>query len=232
MGIDFRILTTADDVAPLPEFEQFVWSSDERVSVNMLIAAIIEGGMAIAGYDGDLLVATGFGFATRDAHVLHSHYIAVHPDHRNRGVGEALKREQAAWCRANGYSAMRWTFDPLQLANAHLNLEKLGAYGITYHVNHYGTMGGINGSLPSDRLTVYWDLVGRRPDVDETVRVEVPMVAPEQISSGAPEAVSARLALRDAMVPLLAGGWIVTGVSRHDRAYLLGRPVEWKTRQP
>lgn len=230
MTVEFRILTSADEVAPLPAFEQFVWGSDERVSVNMLIAAIVEGGMAIGGYDGDRLVATGFGFATRESHVLHSHYIAVHPEYRNRGVGERLKREQAAWCLANGYTAMRWTFDPLQLANAHLNLEKLGAYGIAYHVDHYGTMGGINGSLPSDRLTVYWDLLGERPEVGETVAVVVPEVTPGDIATGSAEAVEARLGLRAALAPRLDDGWVVTGVSQRDRAYLVGVPTGCKTR--
>lgn len=232
MGIDFRVLTSADDVAPLPAFEQLVWGSDERVSVNMLVAAIVEGGMAIGGFDGDRLVATGFGFATRDRHVLHSHYIAVHPDYRNQGLGERLKRAQAAWCLANEYTAMRWTFDPLQLANAHLNLEKLGAYGISYHVNHYGVMGGINGGLPSDRLTVYWDLQGERPEIGTTEAVRVPDVTAEQIAAAGAEAIAARLELRSAMAPLLADGWFVVGVSRRDRTYLLGAPAGWKTRRP
>ncbi len=229
MGVEFRILTTADDLEPLPAFEQLVWGGDERVSINMLVAAIIEGGMAIAGFDGDTVVATGFGFPTREAHVLHSHYIGVHHERRNEGLGERLKREQAVWCLANGYTAMRWTFDPLQLPNAHLNLEKLGAYGISYHVNHYGTMGGINGSLPSDRLTVYWDLVGGRPEVDATFDVLVPEVTPQQIATGAPEAMAARLGVRSAMAPRLDDGWIVAGVDRAARRYRLGAPAGWKT---
>lgn len=231
MAVEFRILTTADEVEPLPAFEQLVWGGDERVAVNMLVAAILEGGIAIAGFDGDTVVATGFGFPTREAHVLHSHYVAVHPDRRNEGLGERLKREQAAWCLANGYTAMRWTFDPLQLPNAHLNLEKLGAYGISYHVNHYGVMGGINGSLPSDRLTVYWDLVQGRPEVGNTVEVRVPEVTPQQIAAASPEAQEARLQVRAQIAPRLADGWIVVGVDRAARSYRLGDPTEWKTRQ-
>ena len=63
-----------------------------------------------------------------------------------------MKREQEVWCREHGYHAMRWTFDPMQLTNAHLNVNKLGALGVQYHVDLYGPLGGINGSLPSDRL--------------------------------------------------------------------------------
>ena len=157
MTVEFRVLTDADDLAVMPEVEQLIWGGeDDRVSVNMLVATISEGGVAVAAFDDGRIVGSAYGFATREPDVLHSHYLAVHPDYRSQGLGERIKREQAAWCAANGYTSMRWTFDPLQLTNAHLNLNKLGAVGIHYHVNHYGALGGINGSLPSDRLTVQW----------------------------------------------------------------------------
>src|SRR6185295_12080094 len=108
--------------------------------------------------------------------VLHSHYLAVDPDYRRSGLGVALKYQQRDWCLANGRTAMRWTFDPLQLGNAHLNLRSLGAVGVQYHANLYGPMGGINGGLPSDRLVVEWDLVGDRFSGTATVEVGVPSV--------------------------------------------------------
>jgi len=170
-----------------------------------------------------VLVGVVYGFATREAHVLHSHYMAVHPEYRGGGLGEQLKRSQAQWCLANGYTAMRWTFDPLQLTNAHLNLNKLGAIGVAYRENLYGTLGGINGSLPSDRLVVLWDLVGERPVFVESAVVEVPSVTPQDIAESAPEAIAARMAVREFMVPHLGDGWRVTAVDRHVRTYTLSR---------
>ncbi|MDO8390008.1 MAG: GNAT family N-acetyltransferase [Actinomycetota bacterium] len=224
MTVHFRVLRTADELAVLPPFERAIWGGDDDcVSVNVLMACIEEGGMAIGAFVGARIVGSVFGFRTFDPRVLHSHYMAVHPDHRRNGLGEQLKRQQAQWCLANGVTAMRWTFDPLQLANAHLNLNKLGAVGISYHVNHYGTMGGINGGLPSDRLTVQWELHLPRLEHSETFTLTVPPVTPEQVASGAPEALGARLALRDAMAPHLADGWWVTAVDRVARTYTLVR---------
>lgn len=224
MTVEFRVLTTAEELAVMPEFEALIWGGDDdRVSVNVLMAVVYEGGVALAGFEGDTVVATAFGFPCKEPGVLHSHYMAVHPDHRGSGLGEAIKRRQAEWCLDNGYRAMRWTFDPLQLTNAHLNLNKLGAVGVQYHVNHYGALGGINGSLPSDRLTVRWNLDRPRPAFNESFTLTVPPVTPAQIQSSAPEAFEARLAVRDAMAGHLADGWLVTGVDRAARVYELSR---------
>ena len=118
---------------------------------------------------------------------------------------------------------MRWTFDPLQLTNAHLNLNKLGAFGVHYHVNHYGSLGGINGSLPSDRLTVQWELDRPRPLFGESFVLDVPAVSPAEIAASAPEALHARLAVRDTMAPHLEDGWKVSAVDREARTYTLAR---------
>jgi len=224
VNVEFRILRTADELAVLPEFEGRIWGGDDdRVSVNMLVACLEEGGVAIGAFHGERIVGSAFGFRTFDPRVLHSHYMAVDPDYRRGGLGEQLKRRQAEWCVDNGVTAMRWTFDPLQLANAHLNLNKLGAFGVSYHVNHYGALGGINGSLPSDRLTVQWELERPRPAFAEQFVLHVPDASPQQIAASAPEALHARVAVRDAMSPHLGDGWKVVGVHREARTYTLGR---------
>jgi chorismate synthase len=224
VSLDFRDLLTADDLAVLPEFEKRIWGGEsEMVSVNVLVATISEGGMAIGAFDGGLLVGAVYGFPTREVHVLHSHYMAVDPAYRRGGLGAQLKFRQRDWCLQHGISGVRWTYDPLQLGNAHLNLRTLGAVGVSYHVNHYGTLGGINGSLPSDRLTVYWDLEGSRFEGREHAVVDVPPVTAEQIAASAPEAHHARVAVREALLPLLQDAWRVTDVDRDARRYMLSR---------
>ena len=224
MTIEFRELRTAAELAPMPVLESRVWGGhSELIAVNMLVATISEGGMAIGAFDGDRLVGSVYGFATLQPHVLHSQYLAVDPDYRRTGLGVALKHQQRAWCLANGRTAMRWTFDPLQLGNAHLNLRSLGAVGAQYHANLYGPMGGINGGLPSDRLVVEWDLVGQRFTGTATTEVAVPPVTPEEIATATPAALRARVGLRDAMQPLFADGWLVTDVDRNARTYTLSR---------
>jgi predicted GNAT superfamily acetyltransferase len=111
----------------------------------------------------------------------------------------------------------------LQLGNAHLNLRSLGAVGVQYHANLYGPMGGINGGLPSDRLVVEWQLVGDRVAGAESIDVEVPPVTADEIANAAPPALHARVAMREAMLPLLDDGWIVIDVDRVGRTYTLSR---------
>jgi chorismate synthase len=118
---------------------------------------------------------------------------------------------------------MRWTYDPLQLANAHLNLRSLRAVGSHYHPDFYGSMGGINGGLPSDRVVVEWDLVGSRPTGSEVVEVAVPPVTADDIAAASPAALHARIALRDALLPLFEDGWVATDVDRAARTYTLTR---------
>jgi chorismate synthase len=222
--IEFRELRTAAELAPLPVLESRVWGGHgELIAVNMLVATIDEGGMAIGAFDGERLVGSVYGFATIESHVLHSQYLAVDPDYRRTGLGVALKLQQREWCLANGRTAMRWTFDPLQLGNAHLNLRSLSAVGAKYFANLYGPMGGINGGLPSDRLVVEWDLVNPRFAGPESTQVAVPPVTAEDIATAAPAALHARVALRDAMQPLFADGWVVTDVERNARTYTLTR---------
>ena len=70
---------------------------------------------------------------------------------------------------------------------------------------------------------VEWQLVGRRFAGSELIEVDVPPVTAEEIASAAAPALHARVALRDAMQPLLADGWQVTDVDRAGRTYTLTR---------
>lgn len=223
--LEFRDLRHADDLAPLPDFERRIWGGEgDSVSVNLLVAAVLEGGVAIGAFDRGVIVGAVFGFATREPEVLHSHYMAVDPAWRRRGLGVELKQRQRAWCLERGFTAMRWTYDPLQLANAHLNLRVLGAAGIHYHENHYGTLGGINGDLPSDRVTVRWDLLrtgSERPA--PTLSVDVLPATAEEIAASAPRARKARLALRHELNERLGNGWMLVDVDRDQRRYHLAR---------
>jgi chorismate synthase len=221
--IEFRELRTAAELAPLPALERIVWGDVDLVALNLLVATVTEGGMAIGAFDGTRLVGSVYGFATIQPHVLHSHYLAVDPEYRRTGLGVALKHQQREWCLANGRTAMRWTYDPLQLANAHLNLRSLRAVGSNYHPDFYGSMGGINGGLPSDRVVVEWELVGPRFEGTESVDVQVPPVTADEIAAAAPHAMHARMALRDSMIPLFEEGWKITDVDRAARTYTLTR---------
>ncbi len=90
---------------------------------------------------------------------LHSHMLAVREDYRNRGLGAQLKLEQRRDALERGIRHMEWTFDPLEIKNAYLNLHKLGAVARRYEENFYGVSSSrLQGGLPTDRLVAEWEL--------------------------------------------------------------------------
>ncbi len=75
------------------------------------------------------------------------------------GLGAQLKLEQRREALSRGIRLMEWTFDPLEIKNAHLNIHKLGAIVRCYHVNFYGVSSSrLQGGLPTDRLVAEWYL--------------------------------------------------------------------------
>ena len=109
----------------------------------------------------------GFGLAVpgyRNGHsYLHSHMVGVRKDFQNRGLGRKIKFFQRDDALARGFELIEWTFDPLEIKNAYLNLEKLGAITRRYTVNQYGiTTSPLQGGLPTDRLVAEWWLNSRR----------------------------------------------------------------------
>jgi len=94
---------------------------------------------------------------------LHSHMLAVRERYRDRGLGAQLKLEQRREALSRGIRLMEWTFDPLEIKNAHLNIHKLGAVVRSYLVNFYGVSSSrLQGGLPTDRLIAEWHLDSER----------------------------------------------------------------------
>jgi len=87
----------------------------------------------------------------------------VRKPYRNSGLGRRLKLFQRDDALARGFELMEWTFDPLEIKNAYLNIEKLGAIVRRYTVNQYGiTSSPLQGGLPTDRLIAEWWLKSKR----------------------------------------------------------------------
>jgi predicted GNAT superfamily acetyltransferase len=90
---------------------------------------------------------------------LHSHMLAVRPEYRNRGIGVELKLAQRTDALSCGIRKMEWTFDPLEIKNAFINIHRLGAVVSTYRVNFYGLSSSrLQGGLQTDRLVAEWYL--------------------------------------------------------------------------
>ncbi len=89
--------------------------------------------------------------------------LAVRKEYRNGGLGRRLKLMQREEALSRGIELIEWTFDPLEIKNAYLNIEKLGAIARRYNINQYGiTSSPLQGGLPSDRLIAEWWLRSKR----------------------------------------------------------------------
>lgn len=137
----------------------------ELVPLRMFVVADKIGGQVMGAFDGNEMV--GFALSlpgTRSGRIyLHSHMLAVKKEHRNTGLGRRLKLLQRDDALARGIELIEWTFDPLEIKNAYLNIEKLGAISRRYNINQYGiTSSPLQGGLPSDRLIAEWWLKSKR----------------------------------------------------------------------
>ena len=153
---------------------------------RMFLLASRIGGQVLGAYDGDTMV--GFAMALpgyREAQpYLHSHMLGVLPAYRNAGLGRRLKLAQREDALGRGIKLMEWTFDPLEIRNAHLNISRLGAIVRRYQKDFYGPSSSpLQGGLPTDRVYAEWWLAsahveqalrGAPDEVEATRSVNVP----------------------------------------------------------
>ncbi|WP_407542596.1 GNAT family N-acetyltransferase (plasmid) [Deinococcus radiomollis] len=162
--LTIRELGGLDELVLTPPLARSIWGEDDQPEDPVLLLTVQRTGGLIAGAvdeDGQLW-AYLVGLPTTQADTQHSHRLGVHPARRHQRLGERLKRFQRDWCLQRGIQHVRWTFDPLLLVNAHLNIHRLGASVRTFLPNYYGQMKGINAGAPSDRFEAEWTLGSER----------------------------------------------------------------------
>src|SRR5699024_2865873 len=163
-NINIRMLTTMEQLKQLQLVEQKVWAQPPTPTHQTFTIAQ-NGGVILGAYEHEQMVGFVYSFPGFDGEktYLHSHMLGILPTHRQGGLGEQLKLEQAKIGKKLGYTTMTWTFDPLESINAHLNIHKLRAVGAYYKENHYGSLkDGINQGLATDRIHIKWDLLKDR----------------------------------------------------------------------
>ena len=149
--------------------EVWKFSDADLIPVRMFVVANKIGGQVIGAFVGKDHATELVGFALAIPGIrngrcyLHSQMLAVRQEYRNGGLGRRMKLYQREDALAWGFELMEWTFDPLEIKNAYLNIEKLGAIARRYNVNQYGiTSSPLQGGLPSDRLVAEWWMKSKR----------------------------------------------------------------------
>jgi predicted GNAT superfamily acetyltransferase len=90
--------------------------------------------------------------------------LAVDREARDLGLGTRLKLYQRDLLLPMGVEEVRWTFDPLEARNAHLNFNHLGAEVAEYVENMYeGEEGSeLFAGIGTDRFILSWKIAGAR----------------------------------------------------------------------
>jgi predicted GNAT superfamily acetyltransferase len=158
-----RKCKTLEEFRGCVELQRQIWGeADLEVEpVTMFVVAAHTGGQVLGAFDGARMIGYTLAVAgLRDSvPYLHSHMTGVLNDYRDRGVGRMLKLFQREEALSRGIRLIQWTFDPLELRNAHFNLNRLGAICRQYLPDLYGTTTSpLHRGLATDRLLVEWRL--------------------------------------------------------------------------
>jgi predicted GNAT superfamily acetyltransferase len=252
--VTLRQCRGVEEFARCVALQKEVWdfADADLIPVRMFVVAEKIGGQVLGAFAADNQVdktkesLVGFALSipgTRDGHpYLHSHMLAVREAYRNTGLGRRLKFLQREDAIARGFQLMEWTFDPLEIKNAHLNLERLGAIARRYSINQYGISSSpLQGGLPTDRLVAEWWLNSARagaaangtprPAFETKKEIAVPALIYSWKSK--PEtrdrAQSVQLANREQFLAAFHSGLVVLGYQRDEEGngrFLLGEPNE------
>ena len=241
-GIEIRSLSELEDFDRCVALETAVWNYDpaDLIPRRVFLLASRIGGQVLGAFDGDRMAGFAMalpGFRNGQPY-LHSHMLGVLTEYRNRSIGRALKLAQRDDALARGFSLMEWTFDPLEIKNAHLNIARLGAIVRRYKRDFYGPSSSpLQGGLPTDRIYAEWwlrserveqALRGVQPALDVEEEIQVPANIYEWKASpdhrNQASAVQARNA--EALESAFARGLAVRGYRREvngDGYFLLGQ---------
>ena len=245
--LTIRRCTSLEEMHAAFALQKEIWkfTDAELVPVRIFVVANKIGGHVIGAFDGrnkGQNEMVGFALAipgNRNGHsYLHSQMLAVRQQYRNAGLGRRLKLYQRDEALRNGFELMEWTFDPLEIKNAYLNIERLGAIARRYSVNQYGiTSSPLQGGLPSDRLIAEWWLKsrrvdkvlagGQRPAFTAQAHIDVPAEIYDWKSTAATrsQALAIQQANRTQFTGAFAKGLSVLGYehnARGDGSFLLG----------
>ena len=220
------------------ELQRKIWAYSETdvVPEAMFVVARESGGQVLAAFHDEQPVGFALAFAGihgSKAH-LHSHMVGVIREYQDRGVGRLLKLAQRDDALARGIELIEWTFDPLQLKNAHFNLAKLGAIVRRYLPNVYGrTSSPLHAGLPTDRLVAEWwvrsphveeVLSGkRRASSDRGARISIPTTIRQICSDNPSQAENIQSNVREQFAKHIIDGFAATGFEFTDEqgSYLM-----------
>jgi len=256
--IQIRSCVGLDELEAAVQMEIATWGYDvaDIIPRKAFLVAQKIGGQVIGAFDMEIAAESDagrmVGFAMAMAGIkshasqpprpyLHSHMLAVKPAYRNQGLGFRLKGVQREEALGRGIRWMEWTFDPLEIKNAYLNIHKLGAVVRQYRANFYGsTTSKLQGGLPTDRLVAEWAMDSEHVTqalrgeqaaefcVEERIEVPAAIYAWKASEQDRERAREVQQRNRERFQKAFAGGLAVLGFNRTaagDGIFELGAPI-------
>ncbi len=168
-GITLRPFASLADYEACVELQRATWGRhfSDVVPLSILKVTQKAGGIAAGAFSPDgRLLAFVYGLAGwAGGRPFHwSHMLAVDAAGRDLGLGTRLKLYQREILLAAGVEEVRWTFDPLEARNAHLNFNHLGAEAAEYVEDMYeGEEGSeLFAGIGTDRFILSWKIASAR----------------------------------------------------------------------
>jgi len=236
-AVTVRKCETLEDFHACVALQRDIWGEQdlEVEPSTMFVVASHTGGQALGAYDGRNLIGYTLAVAAlrNGAPYLHSHMTGIHANYRDRGIGRMLKLFQRDEALSRNIRLIEWTFDPLEMRNAHFNLNRLGAICRRYLPNLYGiTTSPLHRGLATDRLVAEWyldsprvlaALNGELAEAPCASSIEIPSGLEDWKASDLPRVQSIQAAIRDQFSDGFAKGYATVAVSRTSQgsAYIL-----------
>lgn len=214
--IVIRKIDKPEEYHECEEVQRRAWGMPDIhiVPSHLLITAQKNGGLVLGAFDPEgRMVGYLFGFlgttqpdskdlraAGRLKHC--SHMVGILPQYQSQGLGYLLKLKQRDHCLSQGLDLVTWTFDPLESANANLNLSKLGVVFSAYLRDIYGRMTDeLNAGLATDRVQVDWWIRSRRV-AERLEKGGKKLSLEETLHQGAPQVNSAAIGSNGVLQPV------------------------------
>jgi len=226
-AIGVRVCEGLDEFRACVALQREIWGEAdlEIVPDTIFVVAAHSGGQILGAFEGERLI--GFTLSLpglrNGAPYLHSHMTGVHADYRDRGVGRTLKLFQRDEALSRDIRLIEWTFDPLEMRNAHFNLNRLGAIARRYLPNLYGiTSSPLHRGLATDRLVAEWYLDSPRalaalnselPNPDFSDSIEIPSSLEPWKTDDLPKLQKLQGQIREKFTAEFAKGYAAVGVA-------------------
>lgn len=156
-----RDLDSHDDFDAVVRLQREVWGDYDDIVPRSIFAVAVKTGGILVGAEDDAGQLVAFVFSLPGVRhgrlVQWSHMLGVAPRARGQALGLRLKLAQRERALARGIDLIEWTYDPLLIGNARLNVRRLGCVVEAYVDDVYGpSTSPLHGGVPTDRFIASW----------------------------------------------------------------------------